>query len=188
MGVRAQDLSAPSGPPSVHEKWLHFLDETWNPFTPVAAAFDAGASQATRSTPLYGRSPWPAYPKRLGASAGDIVSQNFFSDFLLASAFKEDTRYRRRGDTHKFWPRIGYAISRAVVTRTDSGDPTFNFATVAGTAMSAALSNAYYPRGSQKAKAAASNWGTSIAGTGLVNLVPEFLPDLKQRWKNRRHR
>jgi hypothetical protein len=199
-GVRAQDLSpsAPpvdpaavsssEAPPSVHEKWRHFVDETWNPFTPFAAAFNAGVSQATRSTPLYGRDPWPsAYPKRVGASLGDIVSQNFFADFLLASAFHEDTRYKRRGESHKLWPRIGYAISRAVVARTDSGNTTFNFANVLGTGMSAALSNAYYPPESQHAAAAASNWGTSLVGSGLVNLMPEFMPDLKRWWKHRRH-
>ena len=181
-------VSSSDAMPSVHEKWRHFLEETWDPFTPFAAAFNAGVSQATRSTPLYGRDPWPsAYPKRVGASLGDIVSQNFFADFLLASAFHEDTRYVRRGNSHKLWPRIGYAISRAIVTRTDSGEATFNFANVIGTGMGAALSNAYYPPASQRAAASASNWGTSIAGSGLANLMPEFLPDLKHWWKNRHH-
>lgn len=189
----SQDVSALVSPspavpsPSVDEKWHQFLTETWSPFTPLAGAFNAGLSQATRSTPLYGRDPWPwAYPKRVGASIGDIVSQNFFSDFLLASAFHEDTRYRRRGESHKTWPRIGYAISRAIIARTDSGEATFNWANVLGTGMSAGLSNAYYPPASRTAKAAASNWGTSVAGSGLVNLMPEFLPDVK-RWLKRHH-
>jgi hypothetical protein len=205
-GARAQDLTpsqpvvapAPTStssstfwddaPPSVDEKWHHFVEETFNPFTLFAGAFNAGMSQATRSTPLYGKDPWPyAYPKRVGASLGDIVSQNFFGDFLLASAFHEDTRYRRLGESHRLWSRIGYAISRAVITRTDSGNTTFNFANVAGTGMSAALSNAYYPPASQTAQAAGSNWGTSLAGSGLVNLMPEFLPDIKRWWKNRHH-
>ena len=190
--LHGQDLTPPAAQssaeasPSVDEKWNHFLSETWDPLTPFAAAFNAGVSQATRSTPLYGKDPWPyAYPKRVGASLGDIVSQNFFSDFLLASAFHEDTRYHRRGESHKTWPRIGWAISRAIVTRTDSGQATFNWANVLGTAMSAALSNAYYPPASQKATAAGMNWGTSSAGSGLVNLMPEFLPDVKRWW--RRH-
>jgi hypothetical protein len=193
----AQDLtpapaqSAPSStepPPSLDEKWDHFVSETWDPLTPFAAAFNAGVSQATRSTPLYGKDPWPyAYPKRVGASLGDIVSQNFFSDFLLASAFHEDTRYQRRGESHRLWPRIGWAVSRALWTRTDSGNPTFNWANVMGTAMSAALSNVYYPPASQRASAAGTNWGTSVAGSGLVNLMPEFLPDVKRWWRRRHH-
>jgi hypothetical protein len=163
-------------PPSVGEKWDHFTRETFAYFTLGAGAFNAAVSQATRSAPLYGRH-WNAYPKRFGASVTDIATQNFFGDFLLASAFHEDTRYVRRGPSHKLWPRIGYAISRSVVVRKDSGGDTFNFANVGGTAMSAALSNAYYPPVSRTAHEAATNWGTSVAGSGLANLMPEFWPD-----------
>jgi hypothetical protein len=190
--VRAQDALDPattalSEAPSVDEKWHNFWNETWTPFTAFAGAFNAGVSQITHSTPLYGRHPWPyAYPKRFGASMGDIVSQNFFADFLLASALHEDTRYVRRGESHKLWPRVGYAISRSIITRKDSGGETFNWANVAGTAMSAALSNAYYPPESRTAKAAVTNFYTSVAGTGLVNLMPEFLPDFK-RFLKRHH-
>jgi hypothetical protein len=187
LALRAQDpaVAAPLAPPSVEEKWNLFDTETITPFTLGAAAFNAGVSQVTRSAPLYGRHPWPtAYPKRFGASVGDIVSQNFFGDFLLASAFHEDTRYRRRGPSRRLWPRIGYAISRAIVTQTDSGDTTFNWANVGGTGMSAALSNAYYPPKSRTISASATNWGTSIAGSGLVNLMPEFWPDVRA-WMKR---
>ncbi len=136
-----------SSPASMSEKWKFFQDETVTPLTLVAASLDATASQLTRSAPLYGKHPWRhgAFPKRLGATVGDDVSQNFFSDFLLASAFHQDTRYLRMGPSRKMWSRIGYAISRAVITRTDSGDPAFNSSNVLGCAMSAGLSNAYYP-------------------------------------------
>jgi len=173
--------------PSVSEKWEYFKNETIAPFTLGAGAFNATVSQVTRSAPLYGRHPWPsAYPERFGASVGDIVSQNFWGDFVLASAFHEDTRYRRSGESHKLWPRIGYAISRSIITRTDAGGTTFNWANVLGTAMSAGLSNAYYPPGSRKANTAVTNWGTSVAGSGLANLAPEFFPDFK-RWLRRHH-
>jgi hypothetical protein len=175
-------------PPSTAEKWDFFVHETITPFTAGAGAFNATISQETRSTPLYGKHFWPsAYPKRLGASVGDIVSQNFFGDFLLASAFHEDTRYRRRGPSHSRWERIGYAISRSIVTSTDAGGQTFNFANVLGTALSASLSNAYYPAVSRTVSASLTNWGTSVAGSGLANLMPEFLPDIKAWMKRRTH-
>jgi hypothetical protein len=184
----AQDpSSAPLAAPSTSEKWDYFESETFTPLTLGAGAFNAGVSQLTHSAPLYGRHAWPTgYFKRFGASLGDITSQNFFGDFVLASALHEDTRYRRRGDSHKLWPRIGYAVSRAVVTRFDAGGATFNWANVVGTAMSAGLSNAYYPRGSRTLSVALTNWGTGVAGSGLVNLMPEFLPDFK-RWLKRHH-
>jgi hypothetical protein len=188
LALRAQDAgsSAPLPPPSVAEKWNLFDTETVAYFTLGAGAFNAAVSQVTRSAPLYGRHPWPkAYPKRFGASIGDIVSQNFFGDFLLASAFHEDTRYRRRGSPDRLWPRIGYAVSRSVVTQTDTGKKTFNWANVLGTAMSAALSNVYYPPVSRTVRASATNWGTDIAGSGMANLLPEFWPDFR-RWMKRR--
>jgi hypothetical protein len=170
--------------PSLDEKWDFFIAETAAPFTLGAGALNATVSQVTRSAPLYGRH-WKAYPKRFGASVGDIVSQNFFGDFLLASAFHEDTRYVREGPSHTLRHRVAYAISRAVVTRKDSGDRTFNWANVLGTAMSAGLSNAYYPPISRTPRETVTNWSTSVAGSGMANLMPEFWPDFRQ-WIKRR--
>jgi hypothetical protein len=106
---------------------------------------------------------------------------------LLASAFHEDTRYVRKGRSRKTWARVGYAISRSVITRTDSGDPTFNFANVLGTAMSAGLSNAYYPPVSRTMSGSLTNGGTSVAGSGLANLMPELGPDVGQWIKKKLH-
>ncbi len=177
----AQNLPQPAATlappaPSVSEKWNFFVSETLNPLLLVAVVPDATASQLTRSAPLYGKHPWKrgAFPKRFGATLGDDISQNFFADFVLASAFHEDTRYVRLGPSHKIWPRIGYALSRAVITRTDAGVTVFNWANVGGCAMSAALSNAYYPPVSRTPGDAVVNWGTNIAGAGLTNLMPEF--------------
>jgi hypothetical protein len=187
LKMRAQDTdeSEPPTPPSVAEKWNLFETETDTPFTLGAGAFNAAVSQVTHSTPLYGRHPWPGpFPERFGASVGDIVSQNFFGDFLLASALHEDTRYRRQGPSHRLWPRVGYAITRSIVTRSDTGGAEFNWANVLGTGMSATLSNAYYPPGSRTVRASATNWGTSMVASGLVNLMPEFWPDVS-RWIKR---
>jgi hypothetical protein len=196
--ARAQDAPTP-GPtapstatlplPSVSEKWDFFVSETVTPFTLVAAGLDATASQWTRSAPLYGKLFWrnAAFPKRFGATVGDDVSQNFFADFVLASALHEDTRYIRKGPSRRMWRRLGYAISRAVITRTDSGAATFNWANVLGCAMSAGLSNAYYPPVSRTAAVGAVNWGTNVAGAGLTNLMPEFGSDVAHWMKRHLH-
>jgi hypothetical protein len=177
-------ISGAQSPPSVSEKWNLFEQETFAPLTLGAGAFNAAVSQLTNSTPVYGGEVWPAYPQRFGSAVADIVSQNFFGDFLLASALHEDTRYIRRGPSHKLFPRFAYAISRSLITRTDSGGTTFNWSNVGGMAMSAALSNAYYPAASRTAGAAAVNLGTSIAGSGFVQLLPEFWPDF-HAWARR---
>jgi hypothetical protein len=166
--------------PSVSEKWDFFVSETATPLSLVGVVANATTSQLTRSAPLYGKHFFrkDAFLKRAGATLGDTVSENFFSDFVLASAFHEDTRFVRRGPSHKLGRRIGYAISRAVITRTDAGDATFNWANVVGCAMSAGLSNAYYPDVSRTRSVALVNWGTNVAGAGLSNLMPELGPDV----------
>ena len=75
----------------------------------------------------------------------DVTTQNFFQDAVLASLLHEDPRYFRRGPEYGIWNRVGYALSRVVVTRTDAGTNTFNYSGMLGMGMGIALSNAYYP-------------------------------------------
>jgi hypothetical protein len=180
-----QDPAAASGPVTVEQKWQFFLQETFTPLTVVASAATAGESQLTNTDPKYGVSSI-AMAKRFGAASVDNVTQNFFSDFVMASVLHEDNKYRRKGEQYGFWRRVGYAISRAVVTRTDTGASTVNWSNFTGTALSVGLSNAYYPARSRNLDATAINWGFSTAGVGFADLFPEFLPDFK-RWLKRHH-
>jgi hypothetical protein len=79
------------------------------------------------------------------------------------------------------WSRVGYAISRAVVIRTDTGGSSFNWSNTLGSAMSAGLSNAYYPPPSRTGGAMLIHFVSSVAGAGFANLAPEFWPDFKQK-------
>ena len=189
VGSVSSSNALPLEAPSISEKWDFFVTESVSPLSFVASGLNATVSQLTRSAPLYGRHffhRW-AFAKRVGATMADDTSENFFADFVLASALHEDTRYVRRGPSYSFWPRIWWALSRSVITRTDSGNPTFSWANVGGCAMSAALSNAYYPPVSRTTDVALVNWGTNIAGSGLTNLAPEFGPDVGHWFKRHLH-
>jgi len=175
VAAYAQDFP-PSPGLTVRQKWRNFTDETVTPLALGAGAFNAAFSQATNSDPRYGVGSI-ALAQRFGASMGDLASQNFFGDFMLASAFHEDPRYFRLGSEHGFWARFGYAVSRSVVIHKDSGPDTFNWSNVLGTAMSTGLSNAYYPPPSRTSGAMLLHFGTGVAGAGFANLLPEFLPD-----------
>jgi hypothetical protein len=176
------DVTAPSAAPppnlTISEKWRRFLDETAAPLTLAAGAFNGVLSQATNSDPRYGMGGIP-FAERLGASTTDIVSQNFFGDFVMAAVFREDVRYRRQGPAYGgFWKRSGYAVSRAFITQADTGGSTFNWSNLTGTAMSAGFSNLYYPPASRTGGAMAMHFGTSLVGGGLANLFPEFWPGI----------
>lgn len=171
---------APTANDTVSEKWHFFVGETFGPMTLAAGAFNGAISQATNSDPRYGVGP-AAFAERFGASTTDIVTQNFFGDFLMASLFHEDTRYVRQGPAYgSVRKRALYAVSRAFITRADAGGSTYNWSNLTGTAMSAGFSNLYYPSASRNGGAIAIHFGTSLIGSGLANLYPEFWPGFRQ--------
>jgi hypothetical protein len=174
-------------PLTVREKFKLFVKETDDPFTFVSAAMGAGMSQFGDKTPKYGDGV-PAYSQRVGAAFTDMATQNFFSDAVLASVLHEDPRYYRMGPSHSIPVRIGYAISRLVIGRTDSGKLTFNFSGVGGMAMGIVLSNAYYPGPSVSRSVTEGRFISSISSNGLGNLLPEFWPDFKQKLDHLRHK
>jgi len=174
------DPNAAFRPLTVRQKFHLFARETVDPFTFAGAAMGAGLSQAGNEDPKYGQG-GRAYAQRFGAAFTDIATQNFFADFLLASALHEDPRYFRRGSEYGFFYRVGYAMSRVVVTRTDAGHRTFNFAGIGGMAMGIGLSDAYYPPGSVNAMEFGSRILTSLTAAALGNILPEFWPDIQRK-------
>lgn len=168
-------------PLSVKQKFGLFAKETFDPFIVLSSAAGAALSQADNDHPQYGQGSGP-YAERFGAAVADVTTQNFFSDAVLASLLHEDPRYFRRGKEYRFWPRLGYAMSRVVITRTDAGKPSFNYSGVLGMAMGIALSNAYYPARSVNGSVDITRVGTSLVSAALSNILPEFWPDIRQKF------
>jgi len=172
-------------PLSVKQKFELFLRETVDPFTILSGAAGAALSQADNDDPKYGQGSGP-YAERFGAAVADITTQNFFSDAVLSSVLHEDPRYFRRGPQYRFWYRVGYSLSRVVVTKTDAGKDIFNFANIGGMALGIGLSNAYYPDRSVHGSEVAARFGTSLVASALSNILPEFWPDMKQKFFHRK--
>ena len=174
-------------PLTVKQKFSLFARETFDPFTAVSSAAGAALSQIDNDNPKYGHGGGP-YAERFGAAVADVTTQNFFSDALLASLLHEDPRYFRRGPEFGVWYRMGYALSRVVITRKDSGAKTFNYSGILGMGMGIGLSNAYYPDSSVNGTEVASRFGTSMVASALSNLLPEFWPDIHQKFFHRKGR
>ena len=184
--VASPTPTATPASPHTSDKWHHFVKETFSPLTLAAGAFNGALSQATNSDPRYGLGSG-ALAERFGASTADLVTQNFFGDFVMASALHENVIYARKGPAYGgIWKRTGYAISRAFVTRADRGGNTFNWSNLTGTAMSAGFSELYYPPGSRSGGAVAFRFGTTLVGSGFANLFPEFWPDFRAMLQRRR--
>lgn len=128
------------------------------------------------------------YPEFGGGMAGygryywrgivDEASGSYFTQAIVPVITRQDPRYYTLGEGG-FFRRVGYALSRIVVTRTDSGGTTFNLSEVGGTALEAGLSNAYYPSAERNLHHTAINWGTQIESNALNNVIKEFWPDIR---------
>ena len=179
--LTVEDSTRNVAPLTVKEKFRLFAKETIDPFTIISAAAGAALSQVDNQNPKYGEGSGP-YAERFGAAVADITTQNFFQDAIFASLLHEDPRYFRRGPEFGVWYRVGYALSRVVVTRTDAGKDRFNYSGVLGMSAGIALSNAYYPDRSVNATEVGYRFGTSMMASALVNLLPEFWPDIHEKF------
>jgi hypothetical protein len=174
-------------PLTVKQKFGLFAKETFDPFTFVSSAAGAALSQIDNDNPKYGHGAGP-YAERFGAAVGDVTTQNFFSDAVLASLLHEDPRYFRKGPEFGAWYRVGYALSRVVITRTDRGSDRFNYSGMLGMGLGIGLSNAYYPDSSVTGEEVATRFGTSLLANALGNLLPEFWPDFHEKFFHRKPR
>jgi hypothetical protein len=172
-------------PLTVKQKFALAAKETIDPFTFGSALAGAALSQAGNDDPKYGEGSGP-YAQRFGAAVADITTQNFFAGGVMASLLHEDPRYFRKGPEFRFWNRLGYSISRVVITRTDAGTNRFNYSGMLGMSMGIALSNAYYPDRSVSGEEVGYRFGTSLVAAALANILPEFWPDIRQKILHRK--
>src|SRR5207253_3024571 len=125
----------------------------------------------------------------------DGTIENFITGAVLPSVLHKDPRFFQSGKGG-FVRRSGYAVSRIIVTRTDSGGQQFNFSEVVGSAASAAISTySYHPRSQFIATKSgprfvqsdrtladtASVWGSQIGYDTLTIVVKEFWPDIHRK-------
>jgi len=107
----------------------------------------------------------------------DGTSGTFFTEAIVPWISREDPRYYTM-EHGSIFARLGYALSRVVLTRTDSGGTSFNWSEVGGNALEAGLSNVYYPRAERTWRQTGINWGAQLESAALNNIVKEFWPDI----------
>jgi len=93
------------------------------------------------------------------------------------SILHDDPRYFRKAKG-PVWNRIQYAATRTVISRKDSGDPTFNTPQVLGQLLQQGISTSYYPAQDRSVSAVFQNWGINLAYTSADIVLKEFYPDL----------
>jgi hypothetical protein len=166
-------------PMDAHDKVVAGLKSSVSLFSATGWLASAGWEQLTNGSPNYGTDRG-AFGQRLGASAIRNFTQDAFSDALFAPVFHEDHRYYIMGRGNNFFKRAIYAGTRVLITRNDSGHNTPNFALLAGTAASSALTVTYYPAKNTTFSEVAQTYGGSLGGSAVGYVVTEFLGDVLQ--------
>jgi hypothetical protein len=161
---------------SVKEKFVTASEDSFDYSAVFIPALLAVYSMETNATPEFGHG-GVGYARYLWHSAVDQTSENYMVEFVVPAVSHEDTRYYTlfRGGIMK---RTGYALSRAVVTRSDSGKSVFNFSEVVGAGASAGLSNLYYPSRERSLGNTGKEWGIDVAVDAASFVVKEFWPDI----------
>ncbi len=171
--------SANVPPLTAGEKFKVVARSSFDPVQFVWYGFLSGISQAENSEPGYGQGA-EGYAKRYGAAFADGTIENFMTSAVLSSLFRSDPRFFQSGQGG-FVHRAGYAMSRILITRTDSGHQRFNFAEILGSAMSASISTySYHPQADRTIANTASVWGSEVGYDTVTLVVKEFWPDIRR--------
>src|SRR6266581_901776 len=170
------EIAASRGSLSTRQKFELFADESVSPSRFLSSAAGAGISQARNSLNGYGQG-MGGYGERFGSSMATAAANNFFGTFLISSLLHREPRYfvtLHGGAGH----RIGYALSRIVVARTDNGKDAANWAGMLGPLLAESLANSYLPVKEQTAGRPLQRFGIRIGLNAASNAVREYWPTI----------
>ena len=166
-------------PLTAHDKFVLATKDSVDYSGFTWSAILAAQSYALNSDPELGRGA-AGYGRYYWRTFADGVSGAYFTEAIVPSLTHEDPRYFTKGQGG-FFPRLGYALSRVALTKTDSGGTSFNWSEVAGNVAVAALSNAYYPPQERGLNQTLRDWGAQIESAALNNIAKEFWPDIRHK-------
>ena len=163
---------------SVREKFWLATQDSFDYSSFISAGILAGVSQANNSYPEFGHG-GTAFGRYYWHAVADQAVGNYMTEAIVPSLTREDPRYYTLG-RGGFFKRTGYAVSRLLVTHTDSGNRTFNISEIVGNGAGAGISNTYYPSRERTWTKTGQKWLTQIALDGAFNILKEFWPDINR--------
>jgi hypothetical protein len=176
---RAVNADEKLPPQSVKQKFVTATEDSFDYSSIFIPAVLAGYDMAIRATPEF-HDGAAGYARYFWHSAVDQTSENYMVEFFVPALTREDTRYYTLGHGG-FLKRTGYALSRSVITRSDSGKETFNVSETLGAGIASGLSNLYYPSATRSLSNTGTQWGEDIAIDAAAFVAKEFWPDINHR-------
>ncbi len=173
---RAVSANTHLPPQSVKEKFITATEDSFDYSSILLPAVLAGYGQLTNQTPEF-RQGAAGYGRYFWHSFVDQADENYFVEFIVPTLTHEDTRYYTMG-SGGFKKRAIYAVSRVIITRSDSGHNTFNASEIIGAGAASGISNLYYPRPERTAGNTVQKWGLNVGIDAATFTFKEFWPDI----------
>jgi hypothetical protein len=130
-------------PQSVKDKLIETTEDSFDYSSFIFAGLLAGITQVEDSysefhqgAAGFGRYYWHTF--------ADQTCENYQVEFLFPVVLHQDARYYTLGHGGLF-KRTAYSFSRVLITRTDSGQETFNVSEIVGAGAASGISDLYYP-------------------------------------------
>jgi len=182
---RTADGSAPFAPITAKRKFYIASKDSFDYPVYLTSALFAGLYQLENQNPSFGQGV-KGYAKRLASSYGDQAIGNMMTEAIFPSLLHEDPRYFRMGaGGGTVWHRVGYALTRVLVVRTDKGKWDFNYSEWLGNGATVAISNLYYPD-TRNASDNVQKLGIQVGTDAFSQVMKEFWPDIKRKLTKKR--
>lgn len=177
---RTADGSAPFVPIPAKRKFYIAAKDSFDYPVYLASAAFAGLYQLENENPSFGQG-LKGYAKRFASSYGDQAIGNMMTEAIFPSLLREDPRYFRIGaGSGSNWHRVGYALTRVFVVRTDKGKWDFNYSEWLGNGATVAISNLYYPGDTRNVADNVEKLGIQVGTDAFSQVLKEFWPDWKR--------
>ncbi len=177
---RTADGSVPFTPITANHKFYIASKDSFDYPVYLTSALFAGLYQMENQNPSFGQGV-KGYAKRLASSYGDQAIGNLMTEAIFPSLLHEDPRYFRIGaGGGTTWHRVGYALTRVFVVRTDKGRWDFNYSEWLGNGATVAISNLYYPD-TRDVSDNLKKLGVQVGTDAFSQVMKEFWPDIKRK-------
>ena len=165
-------------PQSFKDKFWMATQDSFDYSAFIYAGIFAGTGMAGKSEPDFGQGA-AGYGNYFAHTFADDTVENYMVEAVVPTLTKEDPRYYTLGHGG-FFKRSGYALSRLLVTRTDSAKRTVNLSEIVGAGAASGIGNLYYPSNQNQLVKTYQRWISQILQDGVGNLAKEFWPDVNR--------
>jgi hypothetical protein len=182
MGVLPNFRSVSAGevvpPETTRQKLVTATEDNFDYTALFFAGVIAADSFVTKATPEFHQGA-AGYARYYWHTVADQSVENYMVELVVPAMTHQDSRYYAMGrEGGGFWKRMGYSLSRVVVTKKDLGGVTFNTSEIAGSGIASGISLFYYPTKQQTVHDGFRDWGLDITYDAITFAFHEFWPDI----------